>query len=124
MKIDPNFVILYVKSAVTSAAFYESLLDRKPIQTAPDFAMFRTDTGLLLGLWTRDTVEPAAALAGGGAELCIPVLNIEELEAVYVAWQQRKLPILQPPTEMDFGRTFVAADPDGHRLRVFVRSAP
>jgi hypothetical protein len=27
--------------------------------------------------------------------------------------------ILQPPTEMDFGRTFTAADPDGHRLRVF-----
>ena len=27
--------------------------------------------------------------------------------------------ILQPPTDMDFGRTFVALDPDGHRLRVF-----
>jgi hypothetical protein len=27
--------------------------------------------------------------------------------------------ILQPPTAMDFGYTFLAADPDGHRLRVF-----
>jgi hypothetical protein len=25
----------------------------------------------------------------------------------------------QTPTEMDFGTTFVALDPDGHRLRVF-----
>jgi hypothetical protein len=26
---------------------------------------------------------------------------------------------VQPPTDMDFGRTFVALDPDGDRLRVF-----
>jgi len=29
------------------------------------------------------------------------------------------LPIAQPLTQMDFGYTFVALDPDGHRLRVF-----
>lgn len=27
--------------------------------------------------------------------------------------------ILQTPTDMDFGRTFVALDPDKHRLRVY-----
>ena len=29
------------------------------------------------------------------------------------------LRIIQEPTKMDFGFTFTAADPDGHRLRVF-----
>ena len=24
-----------------------------------------------------------------------------------------------PPTDLDFGRSFVALDPDGHRLRVY-----
>jgi hypothetical protein len=28
--------------------------------------------------------------------------------------------VIQPPTQMDFGLTMTAADPDGHRLRVFV----
>jgi hypothetical protein len=28
----------------------------------------------------------------------------------------------QAPTELDFGRTFVALDPDNHRLRVFYPS--
>jgi hypothetical protein len=27
--------------------------------------------------------------------------------------------IIQEPTDMDFGRTFVGLDPDGHRVRVF-----
>ena len=34
------------------------------------------------------------------------------------------LPIVQKPTAMDFGHTFVALDPDGHRLRVFAPGAP
>ena len=33
------------------------------------------------------------------------------------------LTILQAPMQMDFGTTFVATDPDGHRLRVFVPAA-
>jgi hypothetical protein len=27
--------------------------------------------------------------------------------------------VLQRPVDLDFGRTFVVLDPDGHRLRVF-----
>jgi hypothetical protein len=37
---------------------------------------------------------------------------------------KRGLPIAQAPTAMDFGPTFVALDPDGHRLRVFATVAP
>ena len=33
--------------------------------------------------------------------------------------QARGLTIAQPPTDMEFGRTFTALDPDGHRLRVY-----
>jgi predicted enzyme related to lactoylglutathione lyase len=27
--------------------------------------------------------------------------------------------VAQKPTDMDFGRTFVVLDPDGHRIRVY-----
>jgi predicted enzyme related to lactoylglutathione lyase len=42
-----------------------------------------------------------------------------EVDAAYAQWRAKGLPILQAPTDMDFGRTFVALDPDRHRLRVF-----
>ncbi len=37
----------------------------------------------------------------------------------YDDWARRGLVIEQEPVTMDFGRTFVALDPDGHRLRVY-----
>ena len=46
------------------------------------------------------------------------------VDATHADWKERGLPILQSPTEMDFGRTFVAGDPDGHRLRVFFPTGP
>ncbi|WP_277425783.1 hypothetical protein [Lysobacter enzymogenes] len=38
---------------------------------------------------------------------------------MHADWRGRGWPIVQAPVELDFGRTFVALDPDGHRLRVF-----
>ena len=43
---------------------------------------------------------------------------------MHEAWSQRGLRIAQAPVGMDFGHTFVALDPDGHRLRVFAPSGP
>ena len=38
---------------------------------------------------------------------------------LHADWSARGLTIAQAPTAMDFGFTFVALDPDGHRLRGF-----
>lgn len=73
----------------------------------------------MLGLWSRHTVEPAAAGRGGCTELAFTVPDADALDQRHLDWSLRGLPILQAPTNMDFGRTFVALDPDGHRLRVF-----
>jgi len=78
--------------------------------------MFKLPSGTGIGLWSRHTVEPGAAAAGGGGELVFITANVD---AVHADWVGRGLPIAQLPTELDFGRTFVARDPDGHRLRVF-----
>ncbi|EHK63706.1 VOC family protein [Achromobacter arsenitoxydans] len=116
---DTNFVIFYVEKPEASAAFYSALLQRPPLENSPTFAMFRLDSGLMLGLWSRYTVEPAAAGRGGATELAFTVADADAVNQRHVDWSLRGLPILQAPTDMDFGRTFVALDPDGHRLRVF-----
>lgn len=117
--LDPNFVLLYVDNPAASAAFYADLLGRSPVEASPTFAMFALASGLRLGLWSRHTVEPAAAAAGGGAELGFPVADAAAVDALHADWRARGLPVAQAPTAMDFGHTFVALDPDGHRLRVF-----
>lgn len=116
---DPNFVILYVNDPTASAAFYADLLGRTPVESSPTFAMFALETGVMLGLWSRRTVEPAATVAAGDGELAFTVADPAAVRAAHSDWSGRGLTILQPPTDMDFGHTFVALDPDGHRLRVF-----
>jgi catechol 2,3-dioxygenase-like lactoylglutathione lyase family enzyme len=120
---DPNFVILYVDNPPASAAFYARLLGHRVIESSPTFAMLPLREGTLLGLWSKHTVAPAAEAAGGGAEVAFTVEAPAEVDATHARWQAQGLLILQPPTVMDFGRTFVALDPDRHRLRVFAPSA-
>ena len=62
---DASFVILYVDNPARSAAFYRDLLSREPLESSPTFAMFALREGMMLGLWSRHTVEPAAACADG-----------------------------------------------------------
>jgi catechol 2,3-dioxygenase-like lactoylglutathione lyase family enzyme len=120
---DPNFIILYVDNPSVSADFYADLLGKTPVESSPTFAMFILESGLKLGLWSRHTVEPASpAAAGGGGELAFPVANNDTVHSLFADWVKRGLEIIQRPTEMDFGFTFVALGPDGHRLRVFTPS--
>ena len=87
-------------------------LARAVVETSPTFAMFVLDKGFKLGLWSRHTVEPAAAATGGGGELVLAVENAAAVDATQRGLAGRGLTILQTPTDLDFGRTFVALDPD------------
>jgi len=121
---DPNFVILYVDNPSASAAFYGDLLDKPPVESSPTFAMFALVSGVMLVLWSRHTVEPAATAPGGGGEIAFSVAANSTVEKLHADWRGRGLTIVQEPTDLDFGRSFVALDPDGHRLRVFAPVAP
>ena len=55
--------------------------------------------------------------------MAFTVDDADAVRARHAEWTGRGLTIAQPPTELDFGHTFVALDPDGHRLRVFAPSA-
>ena len=121
---DPNFILLYVKSPEASASFYAQLLGKPPVEASPGFAMFALESGVMLGLWARHGVEPAATAAPGASELAFAVEGNATVEARHRDWVARGLAIAQAPTQLDFGYSFVALDPDGHRLRVFAPTAP
>ncbi|HEX9448858.1 MAG TPA: VOC family protein [Dongiaceae bacterium] len=124
--LNPDFLLLYVDSPKASGAFYADLLGLAPIEAQATFVLFVLPSGLKLGLWSRYTVEPATAPMGtplgGGGELCFTVKDPADVMATYQSWGDKGLRVMQAPVQMDFGFTFVALDPDGHRLRVFSRS--
>ena len=116
--MSPNFILLYVANPQASADFYTGLLGVPTIETSPTFAMLKLESQML-GLWKRDTVEPAAPSGAANGELAFAVESTEAVDTQHRDWSERGLTILQAPTRMDFGHTFTATDPDGHRLRVF-----
>lgn len=120
---DFNFVLLYVKNPAASSAFYRDLLERPIVQSSPKFAMLPLRKEVMLGLWQREDVEPRADDETGGSEVAFNVANADAVRATHDAWKARGLKIAQEPTAMNFGHTFVALDPDGHRLRVFAPAA-
>ena len=94
------------------------------LEVAPTFALLAMDSGLMLGLWSKSGVEPKPVAAAGGSEIAIKVADGDAVRATYTDWVKRGLRMAQKPTDMDFGPTFVALDPDGHRLRVFATAVP
>src|SRR5258708_33051311 len=86
---DFDLVILYVDSPSASAAFYADLLGRQPLEASPTFAMFALPGGGKLGLWSRHTVEPAAAAAGGGGEIAFVVGERAVIDARHADWRGR-----------------------------------
>jgi catechol 2,3-dioxygenase-like lactoylglutathione lyase family enzyme len=116
---DRNSLLLYVTDATTSARLYAELLGQQPVEASPTFAMFILPSGLGLGLWGKTGVEPAPAAAGGGCELGFKVDTAAAVDTTFAEWRAKGATIALPPADLDFGRSFVAVDPDGHRLRVY-----
>ena len=115
----PDFLLLFVASPAASARFYEALLGRPPVEASETFVMFVCESGPKIGLWSRATVAPATTAAPGAAEYAWSVASPGAVDDVHATWVSRGVTILHQPVNAEFGRTFLATDPDGHRLRVF-----
>jgi len=121
--LDFQYVTFFVRDPLASAAFYSALLGAPPVEQSPSFAMLPLRDGVMLGLWSFATAEPPASTVPGSSEISFTVASAEEVEAMHAAWVARGLVIAQKPERMEFGHTFVALDPDGHRLRVLAALA-
>lgn len=116
---DFSFVLLHVQDHAASAALYSEMLELPIVALKDDIALLPLREGVMLGLWSQAMVEPASTGQTGGSEIAFAVADAARVVALHEAWSARGLPIAQAPTQMSFGTTFVALDPDGHRLRVF-----
>jgi predicted enzyme related to lactoylglutathione lyase len=117
--LSPSFFLFFVDNPEKSAVFYSKLLEKPPVEQSPTFALFALESGIMLGFWSKHTAEPPVSTTGGGGEIAFPVKEKSLVDSTYEAWLKRGYQIIQTPTQMDFGYTFTATDPDGHRLRVF-----
>lgn len=111
-----GFTLLFVANPQKSSLFYQEILEIKPIEESATFVMFALKNGVMLGLWSKYTAEPRVDASAGALEICFPAENVD---ALYEEWGRKQVTVAQKPTDMDFGRTFVVLDPDGHRIRVY-----
>lgn len=111
-----DFVILFVSNPKESGEFYRKILGINPVDESSTFVLFSLANAGKLGLWATTEAEPKVLGKPGASEICFKEQNVDQL---YDQWVKLNIPMAQAPTNMDFGRTFVALDPDGHRIRIY-----
>ncbi|WP_411035077.1 VOC family protein [Shinella sp. BYT-45] len=116
--ISPNLVILYVEDPARSGRFYEKLLEQAPVFQSPGYVGFAFANGLGLGLWSTAATDFVSGGTGQRCEIAIAMDGDDGIDALHDKWKAAGVAIEQPPFTAVFGRTFVALDPDGHRIRV------
>lgn len=114
-----NYLLLPVRSPQDSVKLYTRLLGCQPVENSETFALYVLPNGIKVGLWLRSDIEPKP-VAPGGFEIAFSEESREAVLKTYEEWKGLGLNVLQEPTDMPFGFTFVVEDPDGHRLRPFV----
>lgn len=119
---NPYTFIIYVSDAQASAVFYGDLLDITPVFESPRFIAFELSPGVQLAVWSGsdvfgETVAPDTALTRT-SELCLSLGSADQIDARFADWRSRGVRIVTEPYDDVFGRTFVAADPDGNLIRV------
>lgn len=115
--LEPSVIVFYVNNLALSQHFYQELLGIPSKQLSPTYAVFKFENGVIIGL--KEKAEQEINLTGNGAvELAFTAEHHAEVEKLFLTWQKKEITILEPPTQVSYGFTFVAADPDGNRLRV------
>ena len=111
--------IVYVNDAPAAARFYGGLLGMSPSFETPGYITFDLGPGAGLALWSGQ-FEDLSLEVPRTSEVCLAIGGgrPDEITAVFKQWRSQGVTILQEPHDAGFGLTFVAADPDGNRIRV------
>lgn len=114
----PNMFIVYVTDAPASARFYGELFEMAPVFESPRFIAFELGDGVQLALWSGVGDELSRATPRAG-EICLALPGGPEvIDDLFRKWVERGVDIVTKPYDDVFGRTFLAADPDGNLIRV------
>ncbi|MCT1452446.1 MULTISPECIES: VOC family protein [unclassified Corynebacterium] len=108
--------IVYVSDIDRAVEFYRDVLELQTDFVTPRYVTFSLGEGVAFALWTGYS----GALDGDSARTSEVCMNVPEDQVMktYEAWQQKGVTVAEEPHEDVFGTTFVAADPDGNRIRV------
>jgi catechol 2,3-dioxygenase-like lactoylglutathione lyase family enzyme len=117
--LTPTYYLLHVANPAASARFYAAILGAEPVDASETFVLFVLEKGVKLGLWSAATVRPATGGAAGNLEVGIEAGSAEVVDQRLAAWKAAGATVLQEPEDMEFGRSAMIADPDGHRIRLF-----
>lgn len=110
--------IVYVNDAPAAARFYGGLLGLSPSFETPGYVAFDLGPGADLALWAGQ-FEALSPEVPRTSEICLAIDGgAESLLAMFRQWRAQGVTILQEPADAGFGLTFLAADPDGNRIRV------
>lgn len=116
--LSPNLILLYVEDPEKSAAFYTRLFGREPVAAYPSYVAYALENGLTFSLWSTRAANFVSSGSGHRMEIAFMVTDDVDVDRLHTAWRAAGVEIEQEPMTAVFGRTFVAVDPDGHRLRV------
>ncbi|NBJ13005.1 VOC family protein [Microvirga arsenatis] len=114
----PNLILLYVDNPERSAAFYERLFAAPPAAVLPTYVAFEFENGLTFSLWSTSAKNFVSGGSGHRSEIAFMVPEDQMVRELHERWRQDGVTLEQPLHEAVFGLTFVAVDPDGHRIRV------
>lgn len=115
-----NLITIYVSDVEKSIEFYKNIFEIEPNFSVPTYASFSMGNGLSFSLWSNKAKDFISEGDGSRFELSIMVSDEIGVLNLYEKWQGLGVVIEQKFHKAVFGPTFVAVDPDGHRVRVCV----
>lgn len=116
--LEPNVIVLYVNDLAISSQFYQHVFGVKPVEASLTFHCFTLSNGMNVALKAKHSVVPAIEGVSAYGEMAFTLESNKKANELFKEWQDKAMTIILPPTSAPFGYTFVALDPDGHRLRV------
>lgn len=118
----PGFISIAVTDVVRSADFYERYLGavRDTFDFGPEAVAF-----VGWPTFAISSVRRPGQSVGSPASSTIQLWwRASDAQALYEAAAAGGVAILAEPFDGPFGRTFVMADPDGHRVTVYEKDQP
>jgi catechol 2,3-dioxygenase-like lactoylglutathione lyase family enzyme len=116
--LTPNLLLFYVQNPMESAIFYEKIFKIKPVASFQTYVAFSFANGFTFSLWSTHAMNFVSGGQGHRSELAFMVPNEDQVCTLRNAWREFGVQIEQDLHEAVFELTFVALDPDGHRIRV------
>ena len=117
----PDFLALQVRDLERAATFYETRLGLRRARMSPPGAVVFDTTPIPFAV--REPLpgvdlDAASPRPGLGVALW---LHVDDAQALHDSLLDAGVPILAPPANSPFGRTFTFTDPDGYAVTMHDR---